>query len=212
MSGDGSFVEHNGTIAGAGAIYIPSGEGGGCITSGPFQNMVANLGPVSPAMDGQQPVSGLFEYNPRCLKRDLSAYTASSWLTVDNLLNLTQGEASKNIKTFQDELQGRFTQGFLGLHAGGHFVMGGDAGDLFSAPVDPVFWLHHAQLDKVWFTWQMLHKDQAKTVAGTITIFDTPPSRNTTLDDEIDMSVNGETRTIRELLSTIEHGLCYVYL
>lgn len=37
MGGDGLFVAHNGSVGGAGRIFLESGEGGGCIKSGPFQ-------------------------------------------------------------------------------------------------------------------------------------------------------------------------------
>lgn len=176
--------------------------------------MTANLGPVSPTMAGQVKTNSSLGYNPRCLKRDLSAYTASNWLTSSNLLNITIGPAAKSIETFQNELQGRFSQGFLGLHAAGHFSIGGDAGDLFSSPVDPVFWMHHAMLDRVWFIWQALHLNQAETIAGTITIFDKPPSRNATLDDPLYMgTINAPTRPISDLLSTLgDSPLCYIYL
>ena len=37
MSGDGAFFQHNGSLSGTNNIFIPSGNGGGCITSGPFK-------------------------------------------------------------------------------------------------------------------------------------------------------------------------------
>lgn len=37
MGGDGEFVQHNGSVGGGGAIFLPSGKGGGCIKSGPFK-------------------------------------------------------------------------------------------------------------------------------------------------------------------------------
>jgi tyrosinase len=37
MGGDGTFVQHNGSVGGAGTIPLPSGKGGGCIKSGPFK-------------------------------------------------------------------------------------------------------------------------------------------------------------------------------
>lgn len=37
MSGNGEFMEHNGTNGALGALFIPSGEGGGCVESGPFK-------------------------------------------------------------------------------------------------------------------------------------------------------------------------------
>ncbi|KAH8195633.1 hypothetical protein TruAng_010190 [Truncatella angustata] len=214
ISGDGSFVSHNGSVGGAGTIFLPSGNGGGCITTGPFKNMTANLGPISPTMAGQAKVNSTFAYNPRCLKRDLTNYASSNWLTVNNLVNLTLGSASHSIGSFQNELQGRFSQGFLGLHAAGHFSIGGDAGDLFSSPVDPAFWLHHAMLDRIYWLWQALHLNQALSIAGTITLFNNPPSRNTTLEDVIFMGQsNAPARPIGELLNTLgDDPFCYIYL
>jgi tyrosinase len=37
MGGNGAFVQHNGSLGGGGTIPMPSGEGGGCIKSGPFK-------------------------------------------------------------------------------------------------------------------------------------------------------------------------------
>jgi tyrosinase len=37
MGGDGSYLKHNGSISGAGNIWLPSGNGGGCIKDGPFK-------------------------------------------------------------------------------------------------------------------------------------------------------------------------------
>lgn len=89
MGSDGSFVVHNGSVGGTGKIFMPSGQGGGCIMSGPFavsqqcivvrttstktssQGAQANLGPINPAMAGMEKVNGTFAYNPRCMRRDL---------------------------------------------------------------------------------------------------------------------------------------------
>lgn len=103
MSGDGSFVFHNGSVGGTGTIFLPSGKGGGCLLDGPFKGMSANLGPVAPSMGGQVKVNGSLSYNPRCLKRDLTTFASSKWLTIQNLLNVTTGDASKSIKLFQNE-------------------------------------------------------------------------------------------------------------
>ena len=109
--------------------------------------------------------------------------------------------------------QGRFSDGFLGLHAAGHFSIGGDAGDIFSSPVDPVFFLHHAMVDRVYWLWQALHKEKANTVAGTITLNNNPPSRNTTLEDLIQMNyLSVEATPIGDLTDTLgAKPLCYIY-
>lgn len=79
LSGNGAYVANQSDVVlGAGeglnAVYLPAGNGGGCVTSGPFANMTVNLGPVALDEPGGIEVSnkdGVYAYNPRCLKRDL---------------------------------------------------------------------------------------------------------------------------------------------
>lgn len=175
--------------------------------------MVVNLGPVSPGMDGLPiGVGGGKGHNPRCLRRDLSAYSVDTWMTARNLLNITIGSASHTITSFQNELQGRFADGFLGMHAAGHFTMGGDASDLFSSPTDPIFFLHHAMVDRIYWLWQALHPVEASKIAGTITILNRPPSRDALKSDPINLGVNAPQQTIGDLLNTLSDPFCYIYL
>lgn len=56
-----------------------------------------------------------------------------------------------------------------GAHGGIHVYTGGtnaasplpgrtgDMGQVISAAYDPIFWLHHSMVDKVWFDWQAVH-------------------------------------------------------
>lgn len=211
MGGNGAFFQHNGTLA-AGLVYVPSGVGGGCVDSGPFKNWTIDLGPIKPAMNGMSaPVEGTMVYNPRCLRRDLNIYAATKWHTFQNLLNITVGPASGDIVSFQDEFQGRPPDGFLGLHSGGHHVIGGDNSDNFSSVTDPVFWLHHAMVDQVYWLWQALHPDLARQVGGTIA------ARSTSLGytartDSLNMGVVGPTITIDGALNTLGNSpFCYIY-
>jgi tyrosinase len=182
------------------------------MASGPFVDYQINLGPVMPIQYGMSPAPTPLGYNPHCLSCNLSAYTAIHWLTLGNILNVTLGAASCSIIHFQNELQGRFNDGFLGLHTAGHGVMGGVSGDSFSSPVDPVFWLHHAMVDRVYWLGQALHSFQAHTVAGIIKIFNNPPSRNTSVDDIIDLGVNTAPIAIGNVLNTLGGDpMCYIY-
>ncbi len=53
---------------------------------------------------------------------------------------------------FQKTLEGAF-------HGSVHNAVGGDmAGP--SSPTDPLFWLHHANIDRIWSNWQQTHKNQ----------------------------------------------------
>lgn len=171
------------------------------------------MGPVSPGMAGEVKIDTPLGYNPRCAKRDITSYAAKTWFTMQNLHNITIGPASKNIATFQDELQGRFGDGFLGMHAAGHYTMGGDGGDFYSSPNDPVFYLHHAMVDRVWWIWQALHLNQANTIAGNVAAFQ-PNSPKATLKDIVQMNwLNIDPKTIEELLDTLDgEPFCYIYL
>lgn len=62
----------------------------------------------------------------------------------------------KTIYDFQSDLEGPLGTGDLGPHGGGHFTIGGDpGGDLFTSPGDPAFFLHHAQVDRLWTLWSV---------------------------------------------------------
>lgn len=178
--------------------------------------MTVHLGPVAPGMAGLKvnpSPDGPLGYNPRCLSRDLGDYTSSTWFTSANLLNITIGDASSSIELFQNELQGRFQDQFLGMHASGHMAVGGEASDLFSSINDPSFWFHHSMVDHVYWIWQALHPDQAATIAGTITILNTPPSRDASTADIIDVGVNAPDVTIEDVLDTLGGSpLCYIYV
>ncbi|KAM5347721.1 hypothetical protein ACJ41O_007545 [Fusarium nematophilum] len=212
MGSDGTFVRHNGSI-GSNGLHIPSGLGGGCIATGPFANLSANLGPVEPQQDGLVGVStdDMLRYNPHCVKRDLSSWLATRIYTKDAFLNATIGETAKDIAGFQAEIDTQ-SSGLPGVHAGGHQTISGSNSDLFSGVVDPAFYLHHTMLDRMYWMWQALHPGEAGTIAGTVTFANTPASRNATLDDPIEMQFLGvEATTIGDLLDTLDGPYCYIY-
>ena len=41
-----------------------------------------------------------------------------------------------------------------GIHNSGHVWVGGSMGGVLTAPTDPVFWMHHAEIDRIWAEWQ----------------------------------------------------------
>ncbi|KAL4893106.1 hypothetical protein BDV59DRAFT_178463 [Aspergillus ambiguus] len=213
MSGDGIYVPHNGTEPAPGIVLKP-GNGGGCVDTGPFKNWTVNLGPVYPSLKVPgivaQNGSGL-EYNPRCLRRDIST-DAASWTTTPYILDLILNRT--NITTFQNTLQGDFPTGFLGIHSGGHYTIGGDpGGDFFASPGDPAFFLHHAAIDRLFWTWQNQAPASRTYVVDGPTFVGDLTSPNTTLDDVVDMTSGqlATPKTIRDLLDTMAGPFCYVY-
>lgn len=116
-----------------------------------------------------------------------------------------------------------------GVHGSGHFLVGGVALDVFASPADPIFWLHHAQVDRLWTIWQNVVDplDRTYQVWGTQTAGNSelvlgrlsgvlltclvPPSDNVTLDTPVPFGVLSEPRPVRELVSTIDGPMCYIY-
>ena len=226
MSGNGAYIPGNelGQLNPGGApgsdlppLYLPAGHGGGCVTSGPFKNMSVNLGPVSlPLVNGSLVSNGNgFAYNPRCLKRDLTdainqQYSNAS-AVVSNILD------HDNIWDFQMTMQGVPGTGNIGIHGGGHYSLGGDPGrDFYISPGDPAFYLHHSQIDRVWWIWQNLNAKTAfgeEGISGTGTFLDAPPSANTTLETPIDLGYAWkDVVKMKDLMSTTSGPFCYTYL
>ncbi|KAF5489485.1 N-acetyl-6-hydroxytryptophan oxidase ivoB [Colletotrichum siamense] len=211
MGSDGLFVPHNGSIGSAG-LHIPSGLGGGCIATGPFAKYVADNTP-HPQQDGIVGVgtADKLRYNPHCVKRDLSSWLATRIYTEDAFLNATVHDTASNIASFQSEIDSQ-SAGLPGIHAGGHQTISGSNSDLYSGVVDPAFYLHHTMVDRMYWLWQALHYSQAKTISGTITFGNSPPSRNATLEDIIELPfLEVEPATLGGLLDTLDGPYCYIY-
>ncbi|KAK0747417.1 hypothetical protein B0T21DRAFT_278271 [Apiosordaria backusii] len=104
-----------------------------CIDSGPFANYRSVLGPgyrISPD-------------NPKCITRNINnfAATGASPETVNGCLS------QDNWLSFWACAEGR-------PHGAGHGGVGAEMGNPVSSPGDPVFYLHHAWLDRLWAQWQ----------------------------------------------------------
>ncbi|KAH8163497.1 hypothetical protein CIB48_g4751 [Xylaria polymorpha] len=108
----------------------------GCIETGPFRNLTLRW-----------VQNGAVEEH--CLSREFS----TSELQMTSQDNIDQCNAIQN---YTDAWLCWFggPHGSLGPHAAGHAAVGGVMGDATLSPGDPVFYLHHAWLDKLWWQWQ----------------------------------------------------------
>ena len=66
--------------------------------------------------------------------------------------DLTAAMAMGTFPSFQATLEGV-------VHGSVHNAVGGDMATA-SSPADPLFWLHHANLDRLWSEWQVTHAGQ----------------------------------------------------
>lgn len=150
MGSNGVYIPNRGNttipLPGGGALVFPPATGGGCVHSGPFtpDTFTIHLGPLG--TDPKGPLEG-YGYNPRCLTRDLSPEFSANCRPTN--VSALVGDC-EDIACFNRVLD----TSPKGIHGAGHFVMGPVAMDVFSSPNDPAFWLHHANVDRLWAIWQ----------------------------------------------------------
>jgi Common central domain of tyrosinase. len=167
MGSNGKYIpDRNDTlidiVPGFPPFLVAPATGGGCIERGPFTEQLwkAHIGPVGIRPQGPQ---GGLEYNPRCLKRDLSPI----WSQDTRPTN-----ASKLLNCPDLACVNEVFDAPQGIHGSGHFQIGGEELDVYVSPNDPIFWLHHAQVDRLWSIWQGLDiQNRTNQVWGTVTTF-----------------------------------------
>jgi tyrosinase len=59
-----------------------------------------------------------------------------------------------------------------GIHDSGHVWVGGSMMGFTTAPADPVFWMHHCEIDRIWAGWQTNNPAQNPNLAGAAAIMD----------------------------------------
>jgi len=76
-----------------------------------------------------------------------------------------------------------------------------------ASPNDPIFYLHHAQIDRAWWIWQQ--EDPAARNADYSGLeFGNVPA---TLDTIMEMKGLGLDRKVRDFMTTSNDDLCYRY-
>ncbi len=65
-----------------------------------------------------------------------------------------------------------FGQAVEGIHNSGHVWVGGSMGGVLTAPTDPIFWMHHAEIDRIWAEWQAANPGVNPSLSGAAGIMD----------------------------------------
>lgn len=148
---------------------------------------------------------------PKCLTRDFVPYVMN-WFA--DPANVEAVLAQPDYTTFARKLEGvpNFSQ--PNIHGSGHFGTGGalgTMGDQYNSPGDPLFYLHHGNIDHVLWKWQQLDLDtRLHQVGGPVAPLDFGGA-NVTLDFEIDMDEVAGPFKLRQLLDTEGEVFCYTY-
>lgn len=122
---------------------VPGRSGGGCVTDGPFADREVSLG-----------LGESLEYNPHCLRRDISPWLLTHAANAGVVSHVLE---ANSFYEFNIRAQGGLMPEEITLHGSAHIAIGGNSGDIAnvnSSPGDPLFYLHHANLDRVWEQWQ----------------------------------------------------------
>ncbi|EAU92030.2 hypothetical protein CC1G_06017 [Coprinopsis cinerea okayama7 len=168
----------------------------GCVQTGPFKDHIVNFGP------------GVTTKTPGCLIRGIFEDVRNNVNSTSLAVQLSQ----KNFEDFRNfiEIQGPPLAVGAGLHWAGHAIVGGMMMDGYAAPGDPLFYLHHGNLDRVWWKWQMMDpENRLYQISGPATIF--PPRRNVTLDFQLPFATIAEPLAVREVMDSRAYPGCFTY-
>ncbi|KAL1591365.1 hypothetical protein SLS60_012064 [Paraconiothyrium brasiliense] len=108
-----------------------AGTNGSCVSDGPFTQLELHITQYT-------------NYANYCLTRETNTDIFQG-ATLDNIAECT------NTTTY-DEAYDCFQQN---PHTAGHGGVGGTMLDVVASPSDPLFFLHHTNLDRLWWTWQL---------------------------------------------------------
>lgn len=193
FGGNGAYVEI--TDPSVNPSNLTGRLGGGCVHDGPF---TADKFQLHHGAGG-------------CLKRDFIPWVMNSF-AAQSLVDHVQSQpdytsfarAIENIPSFNEP----------NIHGSGHFGAGGVLGTLGNqseSPGDPLFYLHHGNLDRILWEWQT--KDLATRlhqVGGPVHAFDYG-GVNVTLDFMVDIGALAGNATLEQLLNIRGDVLCYAY-
>jgi tyrosinase len=76
-----------------------------------------------------------------------------------------------------------------------------------------MFFLHHASVDRTWWTWQNLKPETRTNEIGmTTSVFGFFAGKKGTLDDRVDLGVLGKELRISATMSALKGPFCYIYV
>ncbi|KAF8905208.1 hypothetical protein CPB84DRAFT_1745537 [Gymnopilus junonius] len=165
----------------------------GCVPDGPFANYTLRIGP------------GLLNTD-HCLVRGFNE-SAAQHLTSAAIANATK---QQSFELFRIEVEGQPLTSDHRMHDGGHIAIGGEMSNFFSSPGDPMFYLHHANIDRIWWTWQQAVPSRLYEIAGPSSTVE--PIYNVTLEYPLLMGSLGPTLQIRDIMDIHAEPSCYTYI
>ncbi|KAK2051052.1 Di-copper centre-containing protein [Colletotrichum caudatum] len=169
-----------------------------CVNSGPFKGIRPEYLAINPV----DMVSG-----GHCLYRDLPEISEPEAFEAMAKIFGPDGVAttlsSSNWTTFHAALEG-------GPHGTIHASIGGEMNPTTS-PNEPLFFLHHAQIDRIWWMWQQEDKSRLKDYSGKASHFGEEGRREVSFDDVLFMGGIAEDVKVGDVMDTQSEKLCFTY-
>ncbi|EFY95267.2 putative domain, di-copper centre [Metarhizium robertsii ARSEF 23] len=175
---------------------------GHCVTDGPFANSTRNW--QAEEIGSQFKISR----NPHCLSRGFQTGDAKKKLqarvTPESIISiLEQDSYAEFFKKLEDHAHNAIPQ----------FIRGDFL--LQTAPNDPVFYLHHAQVDRLWWLWQRRNNGsrmwQYHGPISNVRLDETNQNNSASLEDVISLGKFGKTVAVGDVINTHAVNLCYSY-
>ena len=95
-------------------------------------------------------------------------------------------------------------------HAYGHNGIGATMGAVWGSPGDPIFFLHHAFVDRMWRKWQIKDDRRVRQITGCISP-DGQACNPLTLDTRLSSMGLKEDRVVSDILDINNNLICYLY-
>ncbi|KAK1225111.1 hypothetical protein PQX77_011981 [Marasmius sp. AFHP31] len=168
-----------------------------CVKDGPYSDITLTIGTTNMFVNKNE---------PHCLTRD---WTASSGSSSPGDMGRTSydSEMMRRIYSQSDyrnmhfALEGR-------PHNAVHNRVGGEMGPHW-APNDPIFYMHHANVDRVWAKWQGDNATRLEDYSG---YNDVRQTQSASKDDVMPtLNLLDKEVRVRDYLNTKANGLCYEY-
>ncbi|KAH8900922.1 Di-copper centre-containing protein [Thozetella sp. PMI_491] len=211
FGGNGAYIEDLSFLPAEyhSQLDVPGRTGGGCVTDGPWANHNVTLGPGNSTA-----------YNSHCLRRDVSPYLMTIALNASRLNWVLDAPTFWELDHRTESYT--LTVPDISVHGGGHLGVGGNVGEIantYSSPSDPLFWSHHANLDRMWNTWQRKNWAVRKSdIGGPDTSFAYPfnwfgdiPYKNVTLNTPLQYSLIDGVSEIADTMDIQGGDYCYTY-
>jgi tyrosinase len=136
---------------------------------------------------------------------------------------ITSNEVKKMTTSFTGDFDSfhKYLGRIQGPHTGVHLMVGGDMQDQALSPNDPLFWLHHGMIDRLWYLWQKNNvANKWSFTGGSVqalanrTYFDqypngAPPKVSVSL--QIPNDGFGRSARVYDVMDTTGGYLCYNY-